>query len=214
MYTGIVQGAYPVVDITRKPGLHSLVLELPQPLLVGLEIGASVGLDGVCMTVTAIDGQRVHFDAMQETLSLTTLGGLAESDRVNVERSASQGAEIGGHLVSGHVDGTADIVAIERSENNCSIHYRLPAGLMKYVFKKGFVAINGCSLTVAEVDREACQFTVCLIPETLRVTTHGDKSVGDRVNIEVDRQTQVVVDTVERVLRDNPQLLAGIVSVE
>lgn len=208
MYTGIVQGAFPVVEIQRKPGLHSLVVELPEPLLVDLQIGASVGLDGVCMTVTRMDGNRVSFDAMQETLRLTTLGELHERDRVNVERSAAQGAEVGGHILSGHVDGTVEVVALERSDNNLTIRYQLPVGLAKYVFHKGFVALNGCSLTVAEVDRQTDQFSVCLIPETLRVTTHGDKQVGDWVNIEVDRQSQVIVDTIERLLRDNPELFA------
>lgn len=208
MYTGIVHGAYPVVRIERRPGLHSLVVELPAVLLQDLHVGASVGLDGVCMTVTALDGNRVYFDAMQETLSLTTLGELKEGDRVNVERSAAQGVEIGGHIIAGHVDGMAEIVAVDTPENNRIVTYRLPAALMKYVFRKGFIGVNGCSLTVADIDRDAGTFRVFLIPETLRVTTHGEKSVGDRVNIEVDRQTQVIVDTVERVLRDNPDMIS------
>ncbi len=202
MYTGIVHGAYPLTSVIRKTGLSQLSLELPKALLEDISIGASVGLDGVCMTVTEIKGQQLSFDAMQETLTLTTLGGLEVGDLVNVERSAKQGAEIGGHNISGHVDGCAEIVAVEQTENNCSLHFRLPPKLTKYVFKKGFIGVNGCSLTVADYQRGEGCFSVCLIPETLRVTNLGQKGVGDWVNIEVDRQTQVIVDTVERVLAE------------
>lgn len=201
MYTGIVQGTFPLVGLDRQPGLSKLVMALPEPLLAGLEIGASVGLDGVCMTVTAIEGDRVHFDAMQETLSLTTLGELAVGQRLNVERSARQGAEIGGHLISGHIDGTAKLLERRETENNLSLFFQLPEGLNKYVFHKGFIGLHGCSLTVASIDRSGL-FSVCLIPETLRITNLGELVEGDRVNIEVDRQTQVIVDTVERVLAE------------
>ena len=202
MYTGIVHGAYPLTSVVRKTGLHQLFIDLPPILLEGLSIGASVGLDGVCMTVTEIRGPLISFDAMQETLTLTTLGGLDVGDLVNVERSAKQGAEIGGHNISGHIDGCAEIIAIDQSENNCTLHFRLPPQLLKYVFKKGFIGINGCSLTVADYQHSEAIFSVCLIPETLRVTNLGQKGVGDWVNIEVDRQTQVIVDTVERVLAE------------
>ncbi len=204
MYTGIVAGAFELVGLKKKPGLSQLIVELNDMLVEGLTIGASVGLNGVCMTVTAIDGVRVHFDAMQETLSLTTLGDVREGDWLNVERSANQGAEIGGHLISGHVDGTAQLVALDRPENNCTMTFRLPPDLLKYVFKKGFIGLHGCSLTVADIDKSAATFSVCLIPETLRVTNLSKLSTGDRVNIEVDRQTQVIVDTVERVLAERP----------
>lgn len=202
MYTGIVAGAFQLVGLEKKPGLSQLIVELNNALVEGLTIGASVGLNGVCMTVTVIDGVRVHFDAMQETLSLTTLGDLREGDWLNVERSATQGAEIGGHLISGHVDGTAELVALDRPENNCTMTFRLPPELLKYVFKKGFIGLHGCSLTVADIDKNDATFSVCLIPETLRVTNLSNLNVGERVNIEVDRQTQVIVDTVERVLAE------------
>lgn len=209
MYTGIVHGAYPISRLEKKPGLYQLAVDVPAPLLEGLGIGASVGLDGVCMTVTAIDGGAVWFDAMQETLGLTTLGERQRGDCVNVERSARQGAEIGGHLISGHVDGTAAVVAREESENNLTLVFELPATLSKYVFKKGFIAINGCSLTVADLDRRQGRWSVCLIPETRRVTNLGALAPGDNVNIEVDRQTQVIVDTVERVLAEREKTENG-----
>ncbi len=207
MFTGIVQGSFPITAIQRKPGLISLTIELPNELLSGLAIGASVSTDGVCLTVTAIEGVKIHFDVMQQTLDVTTLGELEINDKVNIERSAKQGVEIGGHIISGHVDGTAEVVNIEQPENNWFITYRVASEKMKYIFPKGFVGLNGCSLTVAEVDKTANTFKVCFIPETLRVTTHGIKSVGDRVNFEVDRQTQTIVDTVEHFLLANPQIL-------
>ena len=207
MFTGIVQGSFPLLAVERKPGLHSFTIELPDPLLDDLVIGASVAVDGVCLTVTAIDQGKVYFDIMQQTLSLTTLGELDTGDIVNIERSARQGVEIGGHVISGHVDNTAEVVAIEQPENNKFITYRVPAEQMKYIFAKGFVSLNGCSLTVASVNREEHTLTVCYIPETLRVTTHGAKVIGDRINFEIDRQTQAIVDTVENVLAANPELI-------
>ncbi len=207
MFTGIVQGSFPLLEVIRKPGLHSFTIELPVTLLEDLAIGASVAVDGVCLTVTAIDQTKVYFDIMQQTLSLTTLGELNTGDIVNIERSAKQGVEIGGHVISGHVDNTAEVVAIEQPENNKFITYRAPAEQMKYIFAKGFVGLNGCSLTVASVNREAHTLTVCYIPETLRVTTHGDKAIGDKINFEIDRQTQAIVDTVENFLVANPELI-------
>ncbi|MFA7555228.1 MAG: riboflavin synthase subunit alpha [Spongiibacteraceae bacterium] len=209
MFTGIVQGCFPLFAVERKPGLYSLTLELPANLLEGLAIGASVAIDGVCLTVTAIEQPKVYFDIMQQTLSLTTLGALKTGDSVNVERSAKQGVEIGGHVISGHVDGCAEVVNIEQPENNCFITYRVPAEKMKYIFPKGFIGLNGCSLTVADVDKASNTFKVCFIPETLRVTTHGMKPVGALINFEVDRQTQAIVETVENFLRANPDMLLG-----
>ena len=208
MYTGIVQGAFTVIEVVKKTGLHSLIIELTDALVEELAIGASVAVDGVCLTVTVIDGLRISFDVMQETLSLTTLGGLVAGSRVNVERSAKQGVEVGGHIISGHVDGTAEVVAIESPENNHFVTYRVPAEQMKYIFQKGFIGLNGCSLTVAKAEKDQCTLTVCYIPETLRVTTHGAKCMGDTVNFEVDRQTQSIVETVERFLAENPALLS------
>ncbi len=202
MYTGIVQGAYEVVQLECKPGLNSIVLELDEERTRELQIGASVGVDGVCLTVTAIDGNRVHFDIMQQTLELTTLGQLGRGSRVNIERSARYGDEIGGHGVSGHVDAAVAIVAIATPENNTELTFELPPALAPYIFQRGFIGLNGCSLTVAGVDTGT--FKVCLIPETLRITTFGSVVVGDRVNLEIDRQTQAIVDTVCNYLREHP----------
>lgn len=202
MFTGIVQTSLPLKSLTKLPGLAQLVFQFSDDLLQDLSIGASVAVDGVCLTVTFIEGGDVGFDVMQQTLDVTTLCDLKEGGFHNIERSAKQGAEIGGHIVSGHIDTTAKIVAIEPSENNHIVSYQITPELTKYVFEKGFVALNGCSLTIAECNKESAIIKVCYIPETLRVTTHGKKQVGDRVNLEIERQTQTIVDTVERVLAE------------
>jgi riboflavin synthase len=203
MFTGIVQGTATVRRLQARPGLVSLELDFPPGFAAGLEIGASVAVDGVCLTVTQTLGDAAAFDVMQQTLSLTTLAGLREGDRVNVERAAKDGAEIGGHPLSGHVDFRATVQSIRRPENNHVLRLAVPAPWMRYVFAKGYIAVDGASLTVAEAGRAADGsgwFEVWLIPETLRMTTFGDKREGDAVNIEIERQTQIVVDTVERVL--------------
>ena len=197
MFTGIVQGVAHVTRRVERPGLVSFELALPPGFDEGLEVGASVAVDGVCLTVTGHAGpSRATFDVMQQSLALTTLGALTEGSAANAERAAKDGAEIGGHPLSGHVDGLGRIVQVRRPENNHVLRIELPPALRRYVFAKGYVAVNGCSLTAAEVDRTAGWFEVWLIPETLRMTTFGDKAEGDAVHIEIERSTQVFVDTV------------------
>jgi riboflavin synthase len=191
MFTGIVQGIATVSALRERPGLRSFTLQFPPGFAAGLEIGASVAVDGTCLTVTALhDEAAADFDVMQQTLALTTLGTLREGSRVNVERSAKGGAEIGGHVLSGHVDTLATVAAIRRPENNLVLRFAVPAPWMNYVFDKGFMAVNGASLTVAASQRAADGsgwFEVWLIPETVRMTTFGDKAEGDAVNLEIDR---------------------------
>ena len=200
MFTGIVQGVARITQLSDRSGLRCLRLELPTGFAQGLAVGASVAVDGTCLTVTSLHGDRAaDFDVMQQTLSLTTLGALAVGSRVNVERAAKDGAEIGGHPLSGHVDFTAQVAEVRRPENNHVLRLTVPAPWMRYVFAKGYIAVNGASLTVAEARREpggAGWFEVWLIPETLRMTTFGDKLIGDGVNVEIERSTQVMVDTV------------------
>lgn len=200
MFTGIVQGIASVHRITDKEGLRSFTLEFPQGFCEGLEIGASVACDGVCLTVTELRGEtQADFDVMQQSLNLTTLGQLGEGGHLNVERAAKEGAEIGGHPLSGHVDFMASIAQIRQPANNHVLRIAVPAPWMRYIFAKGYVAVNGASLTVAEAHRDADGsgwFEVWLIPETLRMTTFGEKGVGAPVHIEIERQTQVLVDTI------------------
>ncbi|MFK7908799.1 MAG: riboflavin synthase subunit alpha [Chitinophagales bacterium] len=198
MYTGIVQATFEVSNVEKKQGLHTFHINF-ESLLEELQIGASVSIDGVCMTVTSIQDQSVSFDAMQETLKTTTLGSVNTGDFVNIERSAKQGAEVGGHIISGHIEGTAKIVASEASENNWMMEFQCTPKWMKYIVSKGFIAVNGASLTVNDATPEGT-FRVHFIPETIRQTTFNNKKVGDLVNIEIDTQTKLIVDTVERYL--------------
>lgn len=199
MFTGIVQGTASLVSIEEKSNFRTHIIELPAELLPGLETGASVAHNGCCLTVTAIDGNRVSFDLIKETLRITNLGELEVGSQVNVERAAKFNDEIGGHLMSGHIATTAEIAKILTSENNRQIWFKVQdQTLMKYILHKGFIGIDGISLTVGEVT--ATRFCVHLIPETLERTTLGKKKLGHRVNIEIDPQTQAIVDTVERVL--------------
>lgn len=200
MFTGIVQGVATIVRLSDRPGLRSFRLRFPRGFAEGLAIGASVAVDGTCLTVTTLPApDEADFDVMQQSLALTTLSGLREGSRVNVERAARDGAEIGGHPLSGHVDCMARVAQIRRPENNHVLRIAVPAPWMRYVFAKGYIAVNGASLTVAEAVRErdgSGWFEVWLIPETLRMTTFGDKVEGDALNIEIERSTQVFVDTV------------------
>lgn len=203
MFTGIVQGLFKVADVVQNPQLIQYSVDFgseSNELLESLTLGASVAVNGVCQTVVRIDGGKVWFDAIQETLSRTTLDKLRVGQFVNIERAAKWGDEIGGHLVSGHVYGRAQIFKIEKIENNSIFTIQCPIEWMKYFFSKGFVAINGVSLTLGDVRPSTGAITVYLIPETLRATTFGQLHEGDWVNIEFDSQTQTIVDTVERVM--------------
>jgi riboflavin synthase len=201
MFTGIVQGTARVERAELATGLVRLVLDLPPGRTEGLTIGASVAVAGTCLTAVEVDGTRVAFDCIGATLATTTLGALRSGDRVNFERAARFGDEIGGHLLSGHVYRTVPVVERTVDDGNLTLWFGDLGDTAKYLLPKGYVALDGCSLTIAAVKNVTdTLFSVCLIPETRRVTTLEHLRVGDRVNLEVDAQTQAVVDTVERVL--------------
>lgn len=196
MFTGIVQGIAVVKEVATATGLSTFAIRLPDNHAEGVSIGASVAINGTCLTVTRQTGNTLFFDAMQETLSLTTLGGLEPGHTINFERAARIGDEIGGHLLSGHIHTTASVVEIMRPENNVTIWLEVPDQWARYIFAKGYIAINGASLTIGEVAGN--RFNIHLIPETLRATTFGVIEEGMRVNIEIDSQTQTIVDTLAR----------------
>lgn len=195
MFTGIVKGLGRIESVRRLPGLATFDILLPEGAQQALEVGASVAVDGVCLTVTAVNERRANFDVMQETLTRTTLGELEKGAAVNIERAARDGAEIGGHPLSGHVDVVAKVIDVQTPENNRVVTFEVPPPWIRYVFAKGYIGLNGASLTVASVDRNAATFTVWLIPETLRMTTFAQKAPGARINMEIERATQVTVDT-------------------
>ena len=199
MYTGIVSGTAPVIAVADGEGIRTLTIDL-DGFSDGLQIGASVALDGVCMTVVSLEGTEVRFDAIEETLGRTTLERAIQGHMVNVERSLRMGDELGGHILSGHVMMTAKIIGrVERGEG-LDLAIENPLEARPYILEKGFIAIDGMSLTIGEASDEG--FALHIIPETLRVTTIGEKEVGDSVNLEIDSRTQAVVETVMRNMGD------------
>jgi len=200
MYTGIVQAVRPLLAVTTYPGHNEFTVDLTPELLDELKIGASVSVEGTCLSVTEIDGTQVKFDAMTATLERTNLRFFKAGQGVNIERSAKMNAEVGGHLMAGHIATTAEIVELSIKETGAFITFRMPPEWAKYVFPRGFLGVNGCSLTVADVDDTLV--TINLIPETLRQTTFAHYKAGELINIEVDHQTMVLVDVVERTLKN------------
>lgn len=203
MFTGIVQGTAALVQVIDKPAFRTHVVALDAALREGLELGASVAHNGVCLTVTSIEGEHVSFDLMRETLRVTNLGALSVGDRVNIERAARFGDEIGGHAMSGHVMTMAELVERQEAPDNRRLWFELDAAVGRFLFDKGYVGVDGISLTIGETctaGEGRSRFCVDLIPETLARTTLGNRVPGDRVNIEIDPQTQAIVETVERVL--------------
>lgn len=197
MFTGIVQTVARVAAIEDDNGIRTFTLDFPPRFTEGLAIGASVAVDGVCLTVTTIASpEQVLFDVMLQSLAVTTLGDCQVGSLVNVERAARDGAEIGGHPLSGHIDFAARIDLVKEYGGNKVIRFSIPQPFERYIFAKGYIAINGCSLTVSECNKAEGWFEIWLIPETRRVTNLDTKREGDMLNVEIERGTQVVVDTV------------------
>lgn len=199
MFTGIVQGTGQIAEVIEGETIKSFKIELPNT--DSLEIGASVSVDGVCLTVTSIQNKMVSFDVIQETLTRTTLGQLEKGDIVNIERSLKFGDEIGGHLLSGHIIATGLVNERHDSGEGIDLSIIAPPSIEKYLIEKGYVAIDGISLTVGEVSNS--RFNLHIIPETIRQTKIASKQVGDAVNIEIDSTTQTIVSTVERIIAKN-----------
>ncbi len=196
MFTGIVQGTGRVISLIEGEAIRTLVIELPN--VENLAIGASVAINGVCLTATGMDGTNVHFDVIPETLQRTNIGELEIDHAVNVERSLSFGDEIGGHLLSGPIMGAGLIQSAEALGEGMNFEILVPTDLRKYILEKGYIGVDGISLTVGAVE-DGC-FALHIIPETLRLTTLGHHGIGDAVNLEIDSTTQTIVATVERYL--------------
>ncbi len=200
MYTGIVQAVLSIETLEHAEGVMRISVRFPQALLEGVQLGASIAFNGTCLTVAGIEDDLLSFDVMQETLKVTNLSDLEPGSLVNVERSAKMGDEIGGHPLSGHVLDVVVITDIVVSGQNKTLRMKAPEYCSKYLFNKGYIGLNGASLTLGQV--EGSSFSVHLIPETLRLTTFSDSQVGDKVNLEVDSQTQIIVETVGRIMAE------------
>ena len=209
MFTGIVQGLCEVASVVDEPSLRRIRIQIGE-LSQGLDLGASVAINGVCLTATQVEAGSVLFDVVRETLDNTNLDGLEQGSRVNVERSFRVGDEIGGHILSGHVVGTASVDAVEATENERNLWFRVEPDWLRFIHHKGFAALDGASLTIAAVDASAQRVKVSLIPETIARTTLGAVAQGDRVNLEIDSQTRAIVETVERVLAEREARSEGI----
>jgi len=183
MFTGIVEEQGQIAAVEALGDAVRMVVNA-RDVLDGTRHGDSIAVNGVCLTVVDFDDTSFSADVMQETLDRSSLALAAPGVPVNLERAARLDSRIGGHLVQGHVDGTATVLAIEPSEHWTVMRFTLPNDLGRYVVEKGSITVDGVSLTVVEATRE--HFSVSLIPTTLSVTTLGDRRVGDRVNIEVD----------------------------
>jgi len=193
MFTGLVESLAEVADIVPEPPGVRLVIREPQ--MVGeAAVGDSIALNGCCLTVVAVEGERLAFQAGDETLSRTNLGELKPGSVVNLERSLKLGDEIGGHLVTGHIDGLGTVDRRIDDADWCTMWFRFPPALAGQIASKGSIAVDGVSLTLVDVEAE--RFSVALIPHTLTVTTLGRRQIGDRVNLETD----VLAKYVERQL--------------
>ncbi len=194
MFTGIVERVAAVRSVRRKGGAMELSMELGD-LVEGLVLGASVAINGACLTVTWIDGGVVTFDVVSETVGRTNLAGLEPGHLVNVERSLRAGGAIDGHLVQGHIDGMARVARIQDDGGQWTLVLDVPADLMRFMVVKGSVAVDGISLTLADVADG--RISVAVIPTTLERTTLGRRRVGESVNIETDLIVRIVVRQLE-----------------
>jgi riboflavin synthase len=185
VFSGLIvhDGRVASVEGDARRGI-TLVVEAPEAIADGVAIGDSVAISGVCLTVVGFDARAMRFDVVPETVARTTFDALHPGDRVNVELSLRVGDRIGGHFVYGHADASASILAKEAEGQGFRLHLVLPDALAPFIVEKGYIAVDGVSLTVASTTPD--RFTVALIPETARRTTLGTKRPGDRVNLEVD----------------------------
>lgn len=183
MFTGIVEEVGQIRHVTL--GAHSAVLEIAaHTVLEGTKIGDSIAVNGICLTVTALSPQGFSADVMHETLDRSSLAGIATGSPVNLERAMAANGRFGGHIVSGHVDGTGRITQIRRDDNAVWFTVACETALLRYIVEKGSITIDGTSLTVADVTDSG--FSVSAIPHTLTVTVLGERRQGDRVNLECD----------------------------
>jgi riboflavin synthase len=194
MFSGIVSAVGTVREARRAPGGVRIVVDVGRLGLRDVSVGDSVAVNGTCLTVVARIGRTFRADVSRETLACTA--GFAAGGRVNLEKALRAADRLGGHLVSGHVDGVGSVTRIERSGDNRRLAVAVPKALAKYVARKGSIAVNGVSLTVNEVN--GATFTVNLIPHTLKATNLGDLREGDKVNLEVDMLARYVARVMGR----------------
>ncbi|MDI6801186.1 MAG: riboflavin synthase [Thermodesulfovibrionales bacterium] len=183
MFTGLIIELGEIISIGKMPDRARLSVRGTE-IIKDAAIGDSIAINGVCLTVVAIDNATLSFDVSYETLKSTNLGALKRGDRINLEPSLKPNSKLGGHFVTGHVDGVGKIKSKQQKGDAVTITIESPENVMKYLVEKGSVAVDGISLTVVDVFKDA--FTVVIIPHTARMTTIGFKNIGDTVNLEPD----------------------------
>ncbi len=193
MFTGIITDIGTVTELTQEGDLRARITMAYET--GGIDMGASIASDGVCLTVVDLGSDWYEVQVSRETVDMTNLGDWKQGQRVNLERALRVGDELGGHIVSGHVDGMAEVVAMRDEGDSTRVTLRAPEALARFIAPKGSVALNGTSLTVNEVD--GCDFGINFIPHTKASTNWGDTAVGDRVNLEIDTLARYVARLAE-----------------
>jgi len=200
MFTGIVQSQAEVFSVNNRNNLSQLIICVAEAFIDKLTLGASIAINGVCLTVVKFEIANnqafISFDIIDETLAISNLANIKTGDLLNVERSLKMGDELGGHIVSGHVHSKATLIERIETSTNCCLRFSLATQWHKYILAKGFITLNGISLTVGEVTAD--YFSVHLIPETLARTNLATLAVNDEINVELDQQTMTIVTTIER----------------
>ena len=198
MFSGIVQEAGKVIGFVKEKDIYNLSIECSSEFISDLKKGASISVDGVCLTVKDENPEILRFDLVGETIKRTNFQNIKTGDNVNLERSLKMGDEIGGHPVSGHIHGISKVISIDRRDQSWDVKFSVESFMHDYMLHKGYVAINGCSLTVGEVSNES--FMIHLIPETLSITNLFQLEQDSVVNIELDQNTIIIADTVKKYL--------------
>ena len=198
MFSGIVEGKGKVIALKSKKDSIYIEILPPKNFSKNLKKGASISVDGVCLTSLDTGKKALKFDAIEETLLRTNLKDIKKGSLVNLERSITSSTEIGGHLMSGHIHCTGKIKKIIKKESSKDILVTFPKKYGEYIFEKGYIGINGCSLTLGKVNQNS--FYLHLIPETLLVTNLDELSTESKVNIEIDQSTITTVETVKNIL--------------
>ena len=198
MFSGIVQEAGKVIRFEKEKDIYNLSIECSSEFISDLKKGASISVDGVCLTVKDENPEILRFDLVEETIKRTNFQNIKTGDNVNLERSLKMGDEIGGHPVSGHIHGISKVISIDKRDQSWDVKFSVEPFMHDYMLHKGYVAINGCSLTVGEVSNES--FIIHLIPETLSITNLFQLEQDSVVNIELDQNTIIIADTVKKYL--------------
>jgi len=198
MFSGIVQEAGKVIGFVKEKDIYNLSIECSSEFISDLKKGASISVDGVCLTVKDENPEILRFDLVEETIKRTNFQNIKTGDNVNLERSLKMGDEIGGHPVSGHIHGISKVISIDKRDQSWDVKFSVEPFMHDYMLHKGYVAINGCSLTVGEVSNES--FMIHLIPETLSITNLFQLEQDSIVNVELDQNTIIIADTVKKYL--------------